>query len=1284
MSEERTCPNCGATLPENAPPGQCPACLLQVGLTFAEGALGETFDKSDPSSLNPQTPTILRYFGDYQLLEVIAQGGMGVVYKARQVTINRIVAVKMIRAGVLASEADILRFRVEAEAAGQLRHPNIVSIHEVGEHQGQHYFSMDLIEGKNLAELVREHPWPAERAANCLKTIAEAIHYSHQRGILHRDLKPSNVIVDAFGEPHITDFGLAKRLEEDSTLTQSGTVLGTPSYMAPEQTLGKSGTASSATDVYSLGAILYELLTGRPPFQGETTLDTLKLVREAEPVSPRLLNPKVPRDLETICLKCLEKEPKRRYASAHDLAEDLQHWSADEPISARPTSPAEKAWRWCRRKPAIASLAAAVIGLLLAMAIGSSVAAFRISSARQGEERQRRRAEEREFATRQQLYDVDMNLAQLALNADDRRRALALLERHQPKPGQVDLRNWEWRYFRELCRSDEAFTLGYHSNTVTAVTISPDGRFVVSASHDHTIQLWNLANRSRFAVLDFGSSVVSAAYSPSGEYLAAGGVGALKLWRTKTLEELETMRTGQTIRSIAFSPDGTRIACYSGNAILIWDLATMQKIAAFPVELSGGLLGAVVYAPDGSSVAVGGRSGRIRLLDSSTGVERKTFRGHTNSITALAFTSDGKALLSAGWDNVARRWDINSGAQECVFSGHTTEVTALSVSSDNQRVVTGGIDQTIRIWSAESGEHLAKLRGHLGGVTAVALSPDARIIATGGKDETVRIWNAHSKSAPDYKIPPDVQHVAISPDGKTFALNARNGKIWLKEVQKWEPSRELEGLDTEATTLAFSPSRDVLAVGDRVGQVRLWNSTGRRREGFQVLHSAQVRALFFTKDGTSLCSLDAMGVVKRSKIPTGEQITSVRIPTNYNSIAFSCDSSRIALGIRREVRVYDLSSGELISTLRGHRETIGGLAYAPGDRLLASGSQDETIRVWDTATQKLVTILQGHRSAVWSVTFSPDGARLASGGGSGLTKIWNTTTWQEVTAFQRETGRGRVYPVLYSPDGSIFMNGSRDGISSDRIDWRVWRAPSFAEIDTPTRGTSDGQQLAPSAANAVVNVWDATAVKKTEPSPIVPPRDPNVPERFIDLARHYNARLNEVWHLRGSPMTVPMGIQKFAGVDFDVRGIIQVGTHTSTGLPYPKQVTGIRVGRRCVKLHFLHSLIYGPSATNGLAVGTYIIHYLDGQQREIPIRGGIEVGDWWTHSKETNTQFTVAWTGTNEKSAQYERSIRLFKTTWKNPRADVEIASIDFVAARVGTPDREPPSPFLVAITAEP
>jgi len=304
-------------------------------------------------------------FGDYELLDEIARGGMGIVYRARQVSLNRIVAVKVLLFGQFSSEEFVERFRSEAEAAAALQHPNIVAIHEIGEHEGQRYFSMAYIEGKNLAELARDKPLPAKLAATYLQTVAEAIHYAHQRSVLHRDLKPSNVLVDGDGQPHVTDFGLAKRLGDESELTVTGQMLGSPNYMSPEQADRKRGPATPASDVYSLGAVLYHLLTGRAPFVGETLEDTLLQLLNTEPVAPRLLNPSVPRDLETICLKCLNKESARRYTSASALAADLGRWLAGEPIEARPASASGKLWRWCKRKPTAAALGVAVTLLLL-------------------------------------------------------------------------------------------------------------------------------------------------------------------------------------------------------------------------------------------------------------------------------------------------------------------------------------------------------------------------------------------------------------------------------------------------------------------------------------------------------------------------------------------------------------------------------------------------------------------------------------------------------------------------------------------------------------------------------------------------------------------------------------------------------------------------------------------------------------------------------------------------------------------------------------------------------
>jgi tRNA A-37 threonylcarbamoyl transferase component Bud32 len=515
-----------------------------------------------PGEMASAAPAAPAPFGDYELLEKIAAGGMGIVYKARQVSLNRVVALKMILAGQLASAADVQRFRTEAENAANLDHPHIVPIHEVGEHAGQHYFSMKLIEGGSLAQHLAQSPPIAMGGVGLspptavgglvalMVKVARAVHHAHQRGILHRDLKPANILLDRDGQPHVTDFGLARRIGADTSLSPSGAVVGTPSYMSPEQAAPKKGSLTVAADVYSLGAILYELLTGRPPFRADTPLDTLLEVLQKEPARPRALNPRVDGDLETICLKCLDKDRHRRYASAEALAEYLERWLRGEPILARPASAWERAVKWSRRRPAVVSLLGFAGAAAVAFVVVVLLFTLRLRSvndhltslngdldeayvevkaeyarAEEGERdanTQRGLAEARLAEADRNLYFQRIALARQAWLAND---LVGARERLEACP--AHLRQWEWHYLRRLC-GGELRTIPVEGSVQWRVAFSPDGKYLattgMSAGYGALHLLDAETGRALHPFEKALGSVHSVAFSPDGKSLAAGSL----------------------------------------------------------------------------------------------------------------------------------------------------------------------------------------------------------------------------------------------------------------------------------------------------------------------------------------------------------------------------------------------------------------------------------------------------------------------------------------------------------------------------------------------------------------------------------------------------------------------------------------------------------------------------------------------------------------------------------------------------------------------------------------
>jgi eukaryotic-like serine/threonine-protein kinase len=761
MSSARNCPTCGSPLFPKAPGGLCPKCLLQVGLGSTslppgmsrtrEPSPSELADMAQGEMTITRDPFHVRYFGDYELQGEIARGGMGVVYRARQVSLDRMVALKMILPNML-DETGIKRFRQEAESAGNLDHPNIVPVYEVGKHEDQHFLSMKLIDGCSLKDALPGLRKDLRAAARLIVTVARAVHYAHQRGVLHRDLKPQNVLVDREGQPHVTDFGLAKRVDAGRDVTQDGAWAGTPEYMPPEQAGGEFKALTTAADIYSLGAILYTLLTGEPPFRAPYPAILHRIIMD-DPARPRTLNPQVDLDLETICLKCLEKEAGRRYATAGELADDLDHWLADEPITARPVSSWERAQKWIRRKPAIAALSAAVlligfVGLAgvfwqWSVAVANAEIAQAKTkdaiAAREDVEKQRNEVSKANVGlkdalrqARRNAYFAHINLAQWEWDGTNADHARELLE----NPDEAEFRGFEWHYLKRLYYP-ERLRLKGHTNVVTGVAFSPDGKRIASASHDETLKLWDTANGQELLTLKgHTSAVAGVAFSPDGKLLASASHDKMvKIWDAANGQELLTLK-GHTGSCVTFSPDGKRLATASVDAtVKLWDATNGREL----LSLKGhtGPVSCVTFSPDSKRLATASFDGTVKLWDATNGQELLTLKGHTSDIWSVAFSPDGKRLASASYDRTVKLWDAATGQNLLTLKGSDS---CVAYSPDGKRLASGS-SHAVKLWDAVTGQEVVTLKGHLFGISGVAFSPDGKRLASASGDGTLKLWH---------------------------------------------------------------------------------------------------------------------------------------------------------------------------------------------------------------------------------------------------------------------------------------------------------------------------------------------------------------------------------------------------------------------------------------------------------------------------------------------------------------------------------------------------------------
>ncbi|MCP4375915.1 MAG: protein kinase [bacterium] len=916
------------------------------------------------------------------------------------------------------------------------------------------------------------------------KQVADALEYAHARGIVHRDIKPSNLMLDGNGVVWVTDFGLAT--DSDKGMTVTGNVMGTPRYMSPERFRGHSDPQS---DVYSLGMTLYELALMKPAFETSDRVKLVRMITQSEPAAPRLIDPHIPADLETIILKAIEKSPSDRYPSADALGEDLHRFVNDEPILARRVSPLERLWRWARRNKALAASLSAVAMLLVVLAIGSTVAymhqaalvrekqaettkaitaetkakdaATKAIAAEGRAEREKIEAQTARDTIRRNLYVAEMRSASYAVMQP--RGIIQALNMTEKWSGD-DLCRWEWYYLDSLCHPRHlALKSGAHPLASPVARWSPDGMRIASISRDSFVLVWDAVSGKLLHEYSpqgrpwlWGSAVRGQplAWSPDGKQIACCTVNdGVRVLNAETGATTLVIARGSQIFSLGWSSDGACLALGGlGGKLEVRDAKTGKILHSLKGPST--IVRSLHWHPDNKRLASAGLDGSISLWDGVSGKAIRTLKGHIANVWSVCWSPDGKRLASADDIGRIKVWDSRTFVELFEISNNSGRVSSVHWSPDGRQLASADYDYTIGLWNAETGSRIAIIRGHRSAVQSLEWSPDGKRLVSGGWRKSLKVWDLPMMDREAYREYPTgtatTWSVCWSPDGTRLASGGDGELRWWDARGEAKPVVLIQDSRITVKDISWNPDATRLAAACGKGKIMVWDPQTRQLLRTIAGHSRTVTSVCWSPDGTQLASASCDGSISTWDAATGDRRTLLRKKDDIrvHSVRWSPDGTMLAsCGKKGLVVIWDAVTGKQLRTLKGHGGSVFAVAWSPDGKKLASAGDGRKVILWDVRSGQRRRELTGHTGLVSSVCWSPDATRVATTGHGGTVLLWDVDT-------------GKAVLVLAGPCRLI-----------ERIDW-----------------SSDGTRLAGCGRGSNnVAIWDASIGYQRHPTPTTAP-----------------------------------------------------------------------------------------------------------------------------------------------------------------------------------------------------